>query len=102
MTCRLSLRGHRDTAPDSWGPVADGAAGLVTYRIHCRGDGRCDQCPAGNAPELCDDPLLRALKQGCPGYVTDLAHAELPYPCSCLSYMRASRACPLAVLHAIT
>lgn len=73
----------------------------MTYDIRCIGRGRCDRCPGFAQRDLCDDPLLQALKQSCPGFVTDAPHAALPYPSSCLQYKRGLKSCPLTWLNDI-
>ena len=73
----------------------------MMYDIQCRGQGRCDRCLGFSQPELCDDPLLRALKEGCGGFATDASHAGLPYPYSCLGYNGGLKTCPLAWLDVI-
>jgi hypothetical protein len=70
----------------------------MAYDIRCRGGGRCDQCAGFFEHDLCDDPLLRALKEGCAGFVTDTSHAALPYPYSCLRFKEGLGDCPLAWL----
>ena len=73
----------------------------MTYHIRCQSGGRCDRCPGFGQPDLCDDPLLRALQQGCPGFETDAFHADLPYPYSCLRFKGDPKICPLAWLNNI-
>jgi hypothetical protein len=70
----------------------------MTYDIQCQGGGRCDRCAALFERDLCDDPLLRTLKEGCLGFVTDAAHAALPYPHACLRFNAGLKECPLAWL----
>lgn len=100
MTCRRAIwrRGIGASwgeAP-AWGPT--GREDAMAYDIRCRGGGRCDQCAGRFEPNLCDDPLLRALKKGCAGFVTDPSLAALPYPYSCLRFREGLEICPLAWL----